>query len=192
MPFSPLLQNCPIIFIPVSASNGVWQSLGRRKFPWDASPAKLRLPTSEAIRMTSCSQLIHQMALFPSAAVQHRIDCGHRGRRQALGHDLDMVSKQSAEFLNWIRPEIFTVNESVRLAGRNWQRRLSLALMELRRNFCKVSAARYGRPWLRRNEDATVHALMARRMPPQCLPLTMMGAEISFIKTNTPPPMSRR
>ena len=35
-----------------------------------------------------------------------------------LGHDVDMVSKQSAEFLNWIRPEIHTVNESVRLAGR--------------------------------------------------------------------------
>lgn len=38
------------------------------------------------------------------------------GRR--LGTDVDMVSKQSAEFLNWVRPEIYTVNESVRLAGR--------------------------------------------------------------------------
>ncbi len=38
------------------------------------------------------------------------------GRR--LGVDVDMVSKQSAEFLNWVRPEIYTVNESVRLAGR--------------------------------------------------------------------------
>ncbi|MCJ8509983.1 LacI family transcriptional regulator [Rhizobium lemnae] len=35
-----------------------------------------------------------------------------------VGHDVDIVSKQSAEFLNWIRPEIHTVNESVRLAGR--------------------------------------------------------------------------
>ncbi|MFD1744661.1 LacI family transcriptional regulator [Rhizobium helianthi] len=35
-----------------------------------------------------------------------------------LGHDLDMVSKQSADFLNWIRPEILTVNEDVRQAGR--------------------------------------------------------------------------
>lgn len=34
-----------------------------------------------------------------------------------LGHELDMVSKQSAEFLNWIRPEMHTVHESVRLAG---------------------------------------------------------------------------
>jgi LacI family transcriptional regulator len=35
-----------------------------------------------------------------------------------LGQDLDLVSKQSADFLNWIRPEIITVNEDVRQAGR--------------------------------------------------------------------------
>ncbi|HEV7434987.1 MAG TPA: LacI family transcriptional regulator [Pseudorhizobium sp.] len=35
-----------------------------------------------------------------------------------LGDNLDVVSKQSAEFLNWIRPEIYTVNEDVRHAGR--------------------------------------------------------------------------
>src|SRR5690606_32231404 len=35
-----------------------------------------------------------------------------------LGRDVDLVSKQSAEFLNWIRPEIYTVNEDVRHAGR--------------------------------------------------------------------------
>ncbi len=38
------------------------------------------------------------------------------GRR--LGVDVDMVSKQSADFLNWLRPDIYTVNESVRHAGR--------------------------------------------------------------------------
>ncbi|MGF9563547.1 LacI family transcriptional regulator [Neorhizobium sp. JUb45] len=37
------------------------------------------------------------------------------GRR--LGHDVDIVAKQSAEFLNWIRPEILTVTEDVRHAG---------------------------------------------------------------------------
>jgi LacI family transcriptional regulator len=35
-----------------------------------------------------------------------------------LGKDVDLVSKQSAEFLNWIRPEILTVTEDVRHAGR--------------------------------------------------------------------------
>ncbi|MCJ8518054.1 LacI family transcriptional regulator [Pseudorhizobium tarimense] len=35
-----------------------------------------------------------------------------------LGQDLDLVSKQSADFLNWIRPEIYTVNEDVRHSGR--------------------------------------------------------------------------
>ncbi|MBP1846761.1 LacI family transcriptional regulator [Rhizobium petrolearium] len=42
-----------------------------------------------------------------------------------LGVDVDVVSKQSAEFLNWIRPEIYTVNEDVRQAGRE----LAKALM---------------------------------------------------------------
>ncbi|KGE00656.1 LacI family transcriptional regulator [Rhizobium sp. YS-1r] len=42
-----------------------------------------------------------------------------------LGIDVDVVSKQSAEFLNWIRPEIYTVNEDVRQAGRE----LAKALM---------------------------------------------------------------
>jgi LacI family transcriptional regulator len=37
------------------------------------------------------------------------------GRR--LGTDVDVVSKQSADFLNWIRPEILTVTEDVRHAG---------------------------------------------------------------------------
>jgi LacI family transcriptional regulator len=35
-----------------------------------------------------------------------------------LGTDVDVVSKQSAEFLNWIRPDILTVTEDVRHAGR--------------------------------------------------------------------------
>lgn len=35
-----------------------------------------------------------------------------------LGEDVDLVSKQSAEFLNWIRPGIYTVNEDVRQSGR--------------------------------------------------------------------------
>jgi LacI family transcriptional regulator len=42
-----------------------------------------------------------------------------------LGSDLDIVSKQSAAFLNWIRPEIYTVNEDIRQAGRE----LAKALM---------------------------------------------------------------
>ncbi|TWF54231.1 LacI family transcriptional regulator [Neorhizobium alkalisoli] len=35
-----------------------------------------------------------------------------------LGKEVDLVSKQSAEFLNWIRPEIYTVNEDIRQSGR--------------------------------------------------------------------------
>ncbi|MBO3760515.1 substrate-binding domain-containing protein [Ciceribacter sp. L1K23] len=35
-----------------------------------------------------------------------------------LGHDVDLVSKQGLPILNWIRPEIITALEDVRLAGR--------------------------------------------------------------------------
>jgi LacI family transcriptional regulator len=35
-----------------------------------------------------------------------------------IGVDIDIVSKQSAEFLNWICPEIHTMNEDIKLAGR--------------------------------------------------------------------------
>lgn len=35
-----------------------------------------------------------------------------------LGREVDLVSKQTSEFLNWIRPDILTVNEDIREAGR--------------------------------------------------------------------------
>ncbi len=50
---------------------------------------------------------------------------GMEAAGKKLGVDVDVVSKQSAEFLNWIRPEIYTVNEDVRQAGRE----LAKALM---------------------------------------------------------------
>ena len=43
---------------------------------------------------------------------------GFEAAGKKLGADFDMISKQSAEFLNWIRPEIYTINEDVREAGR--------------------------------------------------------------------------
>jgi LacI family transcriptional regulator len=39
-----------------------------------------------------------------------------------LGRDIDMVSKQSTDILNWIRPEIITIYEDVRHAGRELAR----------------------------------------------------------------------
>lgn len=39
-----------------------------------------------------------------------------------IGHDIDVVSKQSADFLNWLRPEIHTMNEDIKLAGRELAR----------------------------------------------------------------------
>ncbi|WP_337267366.1 LacI family transcriptional regulator [Oryzifoliimicrobium ureilyticus] len=43
---------------------------------------------------------------------------GTEAAGKVLGKEFDLVSKQSADFLNWIRPEILTVNEDVRHAGR--------------------------------------------------------------------------
>lgn len=39
-----------------------------------------------------------------------------------IGKDIDVVSKQSADFLNWLRPEIHTMNEDIKLAGRELAR----------------------------------------------------------------------
>ncbi len=51
-----------------------------------------------------------------SAAISVNAGIEAAGRR--VGRDIDMVSKQSAPILNWIRPEIITAYEDVRLAGR--------------------------------------------------------------------------
>jgi LacI family transcriptional regulator len=51
-----------------------------------------------------------------SAAIAVNAGIEAAGRR--LGQDVDMVSKESAPILNWIRPEIITVYEDVRHAGR--------------------------------------------------------------------------
>ncbi len=51
-----------------------------------------------------------------SAAIS--VNAGIEAAGKRVGRDVDMVSKQSAPILNWIRPEIITAYEDVRLAGR--------------------------------------------------------------------------
>lgn len=51
-----------------------------------------------------------------SAAIS--VNAGIEAAGKRVGRDIDMVSKQSAPILNWIRPEIITAYEDVRLAGR--------------------------------------------------------------------------
>jgi len=46
------------------------------------------------------------------------INAGIEAAGKRLGIDIDMVSKQSSDILNWIRPEIITIGEDVRLAGK--------------------------------------------------------------------------
>ncbi|WP_130278107.1 substrate-binding domain-containing protein [Rhizobium sp. BK696] len=51
-----------------------------------------------------------------SAAIA--VNAGIEAAGKHLGKDVDMVSKESAPILNWIRPEIITAYEDVRHAGR--------------------------------------------------------------------------
>jgi LacI family transcriptional regulator len=51
-----------------------------------------------------------------SAAIA--VNAGIEAAGKRVGYDIDMVSKQSAPILNWIRPEIITAYEDVRHAGR--------------------------------------------------------------------------
>lgn len=51
-----------------------------------------------------------------SAAIA--VNAGIEAAGKRVGRDVDLVSKQSAPILNWIRPEIITAHEDVRLAGR--------------------------------------------------------------------------
>ncbi len=50
------------------------------------------------------------------------INAGIEAAGKWLGIDIDMVSKQSSAILNWIRPEIITIDEDVRLAGKELAR----------------------------------------------------------------------
>ncbi|MFK0382654.1 MULTISPECIES: LacI family transcriptional regulator [Rhizobium/Agrobacterium group] len=59
----------------------------------------------DGIVSISGSSTIALMAGFEAAGVK-------------IGEDIDVVSKQSAEFLNWIKPQVHTVNEDIKLAGR--------------------------------------------------------------------------
>lgn len=72
----------------------------------DAVEALMRSPESpDGIICSSGSAAIAVNAAIEAA-----------GKR--VGRDVDLVSKQSAPILNWIRPEIITACEDVRLAGR--------------------------------------------------------------------------
>lgn len=50
------------------------------------------------------------------------IVAGIEASGRKIGKDIDVVSKQSADFLNWLRPEIHTMNEDIKLAGRELAR----------------------------------------------------------------------
>jgi LacI family transcriptional regulator len=52
------------------------------------------------------------------------VNAGIEAAGMRLGRDVDMVAKQSSHILNWIRPEIITIYEDVRHAGRELARSL--------------------------------------------------------------------
>lgn len=75
---------------------------------------EIRSGMEEILRRENAADGIVSISGSATIAVMAAIDAACR----KLGQDIDVVSKQSAEFLNWIRPEIYTVNEDVRQAGR--------------------------------------------------------------------------
>lgn len=52
-----------------------------------------------------------------AGAASIAVNAGIEAAGKRLGRDIDMVSKESTPILNWIRPEIITAFEDVRLAG---------------------------------------------------------------------------
>lgn len=78
--------------------------------------------TLETIKQRICQIMAAPDApdgiLSISGSATVAVIAGMEAAGKKLGVDVDIVSKQSAEFLNWIRPEILSVNEDVRQAGR--------------------------------------------------------------------------
>jgi len=80
----------------------------------DAPLAEIRNAVEQLMRSPGAPDGIVSSAGSATIAVNAGIEAA--GKR--LGHDVDLVSKQSASILNWIRPEIITAHEDVRHAGR--------------------------------------------------------------------------
>jgi LacI family transcriptional regulator len=80
----------------------------------DAPLAEIRDAVEQMMRSPGAPDGIVSSAGSATIAVNAGIEAA--GKR--LGHDVDLVSKQSAPILNWIRPEIIAAYEDVRHAGR--------------------------------------------------------------------------
>jgi len=92
--------------VPLGAANTDWKLQAVR----DAFEALMRGPgTPDGIISCSGNSSVAVVAGIEAAGCK-------------LGLDVDMVSKQSSDILGWIRPEIITMNEDIRLAGRELAR----------------------------------------------------------------------
>ncbi|HBF32790.1 LacI family transcriptional regulator [Rhizobium sp.] len=80
----------------------------------DASLETIRRATEGLMRMPDAPDAVVCSASSAAIAVHAGIEAA--GKR--LGHDLDLISKESVPILNWIRPEIITAREDFRIAGR--------------------------------------------------------------------------
>lgn len=96
---------------------------GLREFGAEEVPLSVNIDTPLAEIRDAVEALMRSPAapdgiICSSGSAAISVNAGIEAAGKRVGRDIDMVSKQSAPILNWIRPEIITASEDVRLAGR--------------------------------------------------------------------------
>jgi LacI family transcriptional regulator len=80
----------------------------------DSAIGDIKLRTAELMRRPNRPDGI----VSGSGGAAFAIVAGIEEAGLKLGREVDLVSKQSSRLLHWFRPEIFTVEEDIKLAGR--------------------------------------------------------------------------
>lgn len=92
---------------------------GLREFPLRISSDETPLDfVKDASRQVMSGEEFPDGLISISGSSTIAFVAGIEASGKKIGRDIDVVSKQSADFLNWLRPEIHTVNEDIKLAGR--------------------------------------------------------------------------
>lgn len=96
---------------------------GLREFGAEEVPLSVNIDTPlaeirDAVEALMRSPNAPDGVICSSGSAAISVNAGIEAAGKRVGRDIDMVSKQSAPILNWIRPEIITAYEDVRLAGR--------------------------------------------------------------------------
>lgn len=97
--------------------------LGLREYDAEDVPLRVSTDTSLAGIRDAVEELMRSShppdgIVCSSGGAAIAVNAGLEAAGFRLGQDIDMVAKQSTDVLNWIRPEIITIYEDVRHAGR--------------------------------------------------------------------------